>query len=94
MQPDYTIDHFLQRALRRLDLGEVADEARVERIYRQLAGDLISRLTPSVNFSRGILTLRFSAAALRHEMSHRRESLRQRINDQLGAEMIHKIVIR
>ncbi len=94
MQPDYTIDHFLQRALRRLDLGEVADEARVERVYRQLAGDLISRLTPSVLYSRGVLTLRLSSAALRHEMFNRRESLRQRINDQLGAEVVHKILIR
>lgn len=94
MQPDYTIDHFLQRALRRLDLGEVADEARVEHIYRQLAGDLISRLTPSVNYTKGTLTLRLSSAALRHEMFNRRESLRQRINDQLGAEVVRRIIIR
>ena len=94
MQPDYTIDHFLQRALRRLEYGELADEARIEYVYRQLAGDLISRLTPSVHFSRGTLTLRLSSAALRHEMFNRRESLRHRINDQLGAEVVHTIMIR
>ncbi|MBP3762415.1 MAG: DUF721 domain-containing protein [Bacteroidales bacterium] len=93
MQPDRTIDYFLQRAMRRLELGEVADEMRVERVYRQLAGDLISRLTTSVLFSKGTLTLRLRSAALRHEMFNRRDSLRHRINDQLGAEVVQKIVI-
>ena len=94
MQPDRTLDYYLQSALRRLDHGEFADELRVERVYRQLAGDLISRLTSSVQFSHGVLSLRLSSAALRHEMMMRRESLRQRINDHLGAEVVKTIYIR
>lgn len=93
MQPDRTLDYYLQRALRRLDHGELADEMRVEQVYRQLAGDLISRLTMSVRFSSGALTLRLASAALRHEMFMRRESLRQRINDYLGSEVVKKILI-
>jgi hypothetical protein len=94
MQPDRTIEYYLQGALRRLDEGDFADELRVETVYRQLAGDLISRLTSSVQFHRGILTLRLVSAALRHEMTMRRESLRQRINDHLGAEVVKNIYIR
>lgn len=94
MQPDLTLNHFLQQALRRLDHGDFADELRVETVYRQLAGELISRLTPSVQFSHGILRLRLSSAALRYEMTMRRENLRQRINDHLGAEAVKEIIIR
>ena len=94
MQPDCTLDYYLQSALRRLDHGEFADELRVEQVYRQLAGDLISRLTSSVQFSHGTLSLRLSSAALRHEMLIRRESLRQRINDHLGFEAVKSIYIR
>ena len=94
MQPDRTLDYYLQSALRRLDHGDFADELRVERVYRQLAGDLISRLTSSVQFSHGVLSLRLSSAALRHEMMMRRESLRRRINDHLGTEAVHSIYIR
>ena len=94
MQPDRTLNFFLQNALRRLDLGEVADEMRIERVYRQLAGDLISRLTSSVQFSHGTLSLRLSSAALRHEMTMRRESLKQKINDHLGADVVKNIYIR
>ena len=94
MQPDRTINYYLQGALRRLDHGDFADELRVETVYRQLAGDLISRLTSSVQFSHGVLSLRLSSAALRHEMFNRRESLRQRINDNLGVEAVKTIYIR
>ena len=93
MQPDRTLNHYLQSALRRLDQGDFADELRVETVYRQLAGELISRLTTSVQFSRGTLWLRLSSAALRHEMTMRRESLRQKINDHLGAEVVKEIRI-
>lgn len=94
MQPDRTINYYLQGALRRLDHGDFADELRVETVYRQLAGDLISRLTSSVQFQRGVLSLRLSSAALRHEMTMRRESLRGRINDYLGGEVVKTIYIR
>ncbi|MBR1549934.1 MAG: DUF721 domain-containing protein [Bacteroidales bacterium] len=93
MQPDRTLNYYLQGALRRLDHGELADELRVEKVYRQLAGDLISRLTNSVQFSNGVLSLRLASAALRSEMMRRREGLRQRINDHLGAEVVKKINI-
>ena len=49
MQPDRTLNYYLQVALHRLDHGDFADELRVERVYRQLAGDFISRLTSSVS---------------------------------------------
>ena len=94
MQPDRTINYYIQGALRRLDLGEVADEMHIERVYRQLAGDLISRLTTSVQFHSGVLSLRLSSPALRQEMIYRRESLRKRINDELGSETIRQIYIR
>ena len=94
MQPDRTLNYYLQGALRRLDHGDFADELRVETVYRQLAGDLISRLTSSVQFSKGTLSLRLSSAALRHEMTMRRESLKQKINDHFGCEVVKNIYIR
>ncbi len=94
MQPDRTLNYYLQVALRRLDLGEVADEMRVERYYRQTVGDLISRLTSSVHYTHGTLYLRLLSAPLRHELIMRREGLRTRLNDLLGAEAVKEIIIR
>ena len=90
---DRTADYYIQRMLRQWDMADFASEIEVDRVYRQLAGDLISRLTQRVSFKKGTLRLKYMTAALRHEMTMRRESLQDKINEQLGAEVVKKIVI-
>lgn len=93
MQEDRTVDYYMQRFLRRYEMGELASQMKVERVYRALVGDLISRLTTSIVFTGGTLRLRLLSAALRQELTMRRESLRQRINESLGNESVKKITI-
>ena len=90
---DRTADYYIQRMLRQWDMADFASEIEVDRVYRQLAGDLISRLTQRLSFKKGTLRLKYMTAALRHEMTMRRESLQDKINEQLGAEVVKKIVI-
>lgn len=90
---DRTADYYIQRMLRQWDMADFASEIEVDRVYRQLAGDLISRLTQRVSFKKGTLRLKYMTAALRHEMTMRRESLQDKINEQLGADVVKKIVI-
>ena len=94
MQPDRPLDYYINRLFSQLDKAEFATEMEVQRAYRMLAGDLIYKLTPTISYRNGTLRLRFAAAALRHEMTMRRESLRQNINDHLGSEAIKTIYIR
>ncbi len=93
MQPDRPLDYYISRLFAQLDRSEFATEMEVQRAYRLLAGDLIYKLTPTVSFRNGILKLRFSAAALRHEMMMRREGLRQKLNVELHGDVVKKIVI-
>ena len=93
MQPDRPLNYYMQKLFRQLDMGEFATEMEVQRVYRYLAGDLIYKLTPLCTFRDGTLRLRFSAAALRQEMTYRRETLRQKMNDELKGNVIKKIVI-
>ena len=90
---DRTADYYIQRMLRQWDMADFASEIEVDRIYRQLAGDFISRLTQRVSFKKGTLRLKYMTAALRHEMTMRRESLQNKINEELGGEVVKKIVI-
>ncbi|MBR6440941.1 MAG: DUF721 domain-containing protein [Bacteroidales bacterium] len=90
---DRTADYYIQRMLRQWNFGDLATEMQVERAYRKLAGDLIVRFTQSVKFKKGTLRLKYLTAALRHEMTLRRESFRQKMNEELGTEVVKKIVI-
>ncbi len=91
---DRTADYYINRMLRQYDLGELAGEIEVERAYREVVGDFISRLTTRIHYRKGTLRVHYAAAALRQEISLRRESLRLAINQKLGSETIKKIEIR
>lgn len=93
MQPDRPLNYYIQKLFRQLDMGEFASEMEVQRTYRYLAGDLIYKLTTLCSYRDGTLKLRFAAAALRQEMTLRRDKLRQRMNDELKGNVIKKIVI-
>ena len=90
---DRTADYYIQKMFRQWDLADFASEVEVERVYKQMAGDLINRLTQRITFKKGTLRLKYPAAALRQEMTFRRESLRQKMNEELGGEVIKKILI-
>ena len=90
---DRTADYYIQRMLRQWDMADYASEIEVEQAYRRLAGDLIMRLTQRVSFKKGTLWLKYMSAALRQEMTYRRESLRQKMNEDLGREAVKKIII-
>lgn len=93
MQPDRTLDYYMKRLFTQLDMGEFASEYEVRQVYRLLVGDTIFGLTTLCNYRSGTLSLRYAAAALKHEMTIRRGGLMQRINEQLGGQVIKKIVI-
>lgn len=90
---DRTADYYIQRMLRQWDMADFASEVEVDRVYRRLAGDLVGRLTQRVSFKKGTLRLKYMSAALRQEMTMRRESLQDKINEELGANVVKKIVI-
>lgn len=90
---DRTADYYIQRMLRQWDMADYASEIEVERVYRRLVGDLICRLTQRISFKKGTLRLKYAAAALRQEMTFRQQSLQQKMNEELGGNVVKKIVI-
>lgn len=89
---EHTLQELLRKAYRRLDMDDAADEMEVRRAYGAVVGDFISRLTTSVSFSHGTLTVMIVSAALKQELFYRRSSLMQKINEALGCQTVQKIV--
>ncbi len=87
------VDYFMERFFRRYELTDTASEMKVDRIYRALVGDMISRLTVKLTYKKGTLRLRLASAALKQELTFRKDSLRHAINDALGSEEVKKIVL-
>lgn len=89
---EHTLQDLLRKAYRRLDMDATVMEMDVKRAYESVVGDLISRLTVSVRYSQGTMTVSLASAALRQELWQRRESLAGRINEVVGSHAVKKIV--
>ena len=88
---EHTLQDLLGEAFARLDMDDTVTEIEVVKIYKSLVGDLISRLTLSLHFRKGVLTARMASAALRQEMFYRRASLAEKMNEALGKTVVKEI---
>ena len=89
---EHTLQDLLKKAYHRLDMDDTVREMEVVRVYKAVVGDLISRLSTTVRFSQGVLTVQLASAALRQELVYRRTSLMDKINDSLGYPAVKKMI--
>lgn len=89
---EHTLQELLSKAYHRLDMDQWATEVEVRTAYRTVVGDWLSKLTLSVRYDKGTLTLKLASAALKQELFYRRSSLADKINDTLGRQAVLNIV--
>lgn len=73
-------------------MESVANEQQIKEAYNQVVGDLIAKLTWTIRFDGNALYIRLASAALRHELSLRRQSLIDKINEHLEMNAVKNIV--
>jgi len=89
---EHTLQELLRKAYHRLDMDDTANEIEVKTAYGKVVGDFINRLTWSVQFRKGTLTLSIASAALKQELFYKRTSLAEKLNEALGRNVVKKIV--
>ncbi len=89
---EHTLQELLRKAYHRLDMDDTADAMEVKHAYGLVVGDFIQRLTYSIRYSKGTLTLAIASAALKQELFYKRSSLAEKINEAIGRNAVKKIV--
>lgn len=88
---EHTLQDLLRQMYHRLDMDDVVTEMEVKQAYVRIVGDLISRLTRDCHFQDGVLIVRLASAALRQELTFRRTSLADKINETLNKKAVKEI---
>ena len=88
---EYGIAELLNVVYDYYDLRPIMDENAVRKAYNEVAGELVSKLTQSVSFKDGVLTLKFDTATLRQEVFYRRTSLMEKINASIGRDLVKEV---
>jgi len=78
----------LQSVIDDLDIRDKIDEARAIETWAYLVGPSVNRVTSSVWMDDGVLHVKMQSSAWRSEIYTNREMWRQRVNEELGREVI------
>lgn len=74
--------------LRESGLEKPVLEVQAEEVWPQVMGDIVTKLTRSVELKEGVLYVRVNSAALKAQLFENRFELVTKMNDALGAKAI------
>ena len=95
MKSDYKpLQDYLKVVYKKLDVEDVVSGAEVVTAYKEIVGDLIGKLSQNIKFTDGLLYVTIASAALRQELSYKRQSLTEKINQKIGGNRLKDIVFR
>lgn len=88
------VGDIITKLLKEDNIDRQFDEQKVVYLWPEIVGSGINRYTVSRYVKNGVLYLHLSSAALRNELMMSRTVLIKRLNEAVGSEVIHDIVIR
>ncbi len=70
------------------------DKVDVAEAWRDVMGPAIAKYTTQIKLDGDRLMVQLSSSVLREELSYGKEKIRTNLNEQLGREIIKKVVLR
>ena len=83
----------LKRMLERMSLNRTMDGWRAVSLWDQIVNDEVAKHCRPVRYAGGRLFVQVDSPAWNYELSFSKEDLRQKLNEQLGAETVKEIVV-
>ena len=91
---EHTLQDLMKQMFKDCDMIDKVNEMDVINTYRSVVGDLISKLTHDIKLSDKTLYVKLTSAALRNELSYKKQDLITRINTELNSEVITSIIFQ
>jgi predicted nucleic acid-binding Zn ribbon protein len=83
----------ISEILRQEKLDIRLSQFSVKKNWKEIAGELIAKNTAEIRFRDKTAYLHISSAALRHELTYRREELKENINRFCGYSLVDQVVV-
>ncbi|MEW7291349.1 DUF721 domain-containing protein [Aquimarina sp. 2304DJ70-9] len=82
---DFVSDNNLQKGL---------DKVAVRDVWEKVMGPAITKYTQNIKLDRDTLFVQLTSSVLREELSYGKEKIISNLNEELGKELIKKLVLR
>lgn len=70
------------------------DRVEVQQVWNSLMGPAIEKYTTQIKLERSTLYVKLSSSVLREELSYGTQKIIKLLNEELGKELIKKLVLR
>ena len=91
---DISLNDAMKDMLQEFRLTPQLNETRIKQAWEQLMGKTIATYTSNISLRKNVLYLTILSAPLKHELTYAKESICQRLNEELGEEVVKEVVIR
>ncbi len=88
------LEELIREVLRRHRLDGKITETRIMAAWEKVMGTHIVRYTDNVSVRQGKLTVWLRSSVLRNELEYAREKIIQKINEELGEQIVRDVVFR
>lgn len=89
-----TISEVLKGFLDSNRLQKGLDKVSVQDAWHNIMGNAISKYTTAISLERDVLYIQLSSSVLREELSYGKAKIIKLLNEELGKELITKLVLR
>ncbi len=79
-------------ASNRLEKG--LDKVSIQEAWHNVLGEAISKYTTAVSLERDTLYVSLSSSVLREELSYGKEKIIKLLNEEVGKELVSKLILR
>jgi len=70
------------------------EKAQIKNLWRNLMSETIDKYTSEITYDKGILTVYLTSSAMREELNRGKDKIINLINQELGENLIKKIVFK
>ncbi len=89
-----SISEALQEFVEDNKLQKGLDKVHVRDVWNSQMGPAIEKYTTAIKLDRDVLYIQLSSSVLREELSYGKEKIIKMLNEELGRELVKKLVLR
>ena len=88
------VGDIIRKLMKNPKLAEKMDELDALDVWKDLIGDNLQKFVVGAKMHKGNLYVKLSSSVLRNELSYKKSELKEKINQQLGKEIVNEIILK
>ena len=89
----FSVKDLMQSFIKENNLSKGMQKLKIEEAWAKLMGQGVVSYTNAVELQHKTLIVRLSSSVLREELGHGKEKIIKMMNEEMGAPLIHKLLL-